>query len=61
MFGMLRKDRVSMEYLMCSRLNRIVKVIVKVIDVNDVVLVMFLIHEAINAFHKADLVHVCLK
>jgi hypothetical protein len=36
-------------------LNRIVKVIVKVIDVNDVMLVMYSMHEAINVYEKINI------
>ncbi len=52
------KDFVLIKYFLFFFLNRIVKVIVKVIDVNDVVQVMSLMDEAINAYHKMDINHV---
>jgi hypothetical protein len=47
-------------FLLDVLFNRIVKVIVKVIDVNDAGLVMYLMHELINVYHKININHMDL-
>ena len=55
-------DKNSLLYEIFPPSNRIVKVIAKVIDANDAVLVMNLIRVAINVYNKAqDINHVCFE